>query len=199
MSRKVFFSFHFKRDAWRAGQVRNSNLLADEDKYGVIDSAAWEKIEREGGEAIRRWIDDQLKYTSVTVVLVGAETAERDWVDYEIRKSWERGNGLVAVRIHNVKDQAAKTDTPGPNPFDNIRFADGKALSSICKTYDWVSDDGRNRVGEWVEEAFQARESYKGETKLSDPTSESAVSTSSRQMYGTGPTIIKNPSGPWTP
>jgi len=197
MSRKVFFSFHFKRDVWRAGQVRNSNLLADEDKYGVIDSAAWEKVEREGDEAIRRWINDQLKDTSVTVVLIGAETAERDWVDYEIRKSWERGNGIVAVRIHNVKDQATKTDPPGPNPLDNIHLADGKALSSICKTYDWASDDGRDNLGEWVEKAFQARASYKGETKLTDPTAESSASMPSRQMYGTGPTVIKKPSGPW--
>ncbi|MGF9996732.1 TIR domain-containing protein [Bacillus safensis] len=26
MARKVFFSFHYERDAWRAGQVRNSNI-----------------------------------------------------------------------------------------------------------------------------------------------------------------------------
>jgi hypothetical protein len=196
MSRKVFFSFHFKRDAWRAGQVRNSDLLADEDEYGVIDSVAWEKIEREGDEAIKRWINDQLKYTSSTVVLVGAQTAERDWVDYEIRKSWERGNALLAVRIHNVKDQNRETDVAGPNPLDSIRLADGKSLSSICKTYDWVTNDGRNNLGTWVEDAFQARGVYKGETKLVDVDSENADKPD-HQPYGTGPTIIKNPSGPW--
>ena len=195
--RKVFFSFHFKRDAWRAGQVRNSNLLADEDKYGVVDSVAWEKVEREGDGAIERWINDQLKHTSVTVVLIGAETSERDWVEYEIRRSWERGNGLVGIRIHDVKDQDRKTDAAGPNPLDQIKLTDGNALSSIFKTYDWVSDDGRNNLGQWVEEAFQIREAYTGETELSDLSAGSSVSTPTRQLYGTGPTIIKNPSGPW--
>ena len=36
MARKVFYSFHFKRDAWRAAQVRNSNAIANEDEFGVI-------------------------------------------------------------------------------------------------------------------------------------------------------------------
>ncbi len=195
MSRKVFFSFHFKRDAWRAGQVRNSNLLADEDKYGIIDSVDWEKIEREGEEAVKRWIDGQLKNTSVTVVLIGAKTAERDWVDYEIRKSWERGNALVGLRIHNVKDQDGKTDSPGPNPLDEIRLTNGAALSSICKTYDWVSDDGRKNLGQWIEEAHRARTAHKGETKLSE--TEKSISSPSKPAYGSGPTVITNPARPW--
>jgi len=195
MSRKVFFSFHFKRDAWRAGQVRNSNLLADEDKYGVVDSAAWEKIEREGDDAIRRWISDQLKYTSVTVVLIGAATAERDWVDHEIRKSWERGNALLGVRIHNVKDQDSKTDIAGPNPLDNAYLANGKPLSSVSKTYDWVTDDGRNNLGRWVEEAYQARAGYRGETVLKS--AEDHERSKPRAEYGSGPTIITSPAKPW--
>lgn len=185
MSRKVFFSFHFKRDAWRAGQVRNCDLLADEDEYGVIDAAAWEKIEREGDEAIKRWINDQLNYTSATVVLIGAQSAERDWIDYEVRRSWERGNGLVGVRIHNIKDQQSKTDTAGLNPLDNVHLADGTSLSSIFRTYDWVANDGRANLGTWVEEAVQIRARYKGENSL-------------KTLALSGPTIIRNPPGQWS-
>lgn len=192
MSRKIFFSFHFKRDAWRAGQVRNSDLLADEDEYGVIDAAAWEKIEREGDAAIERWINGQLKNTSVTVILIGAQTSERDWVDYEIRKSWERGNALVGLRIHNVKDQHGKTDSAGPNPLDHVFVKGNKPLSSICKTYDWNSDDGRKNLGQWVEDAFQARAAYEGEVALMKAEQIAATATA-----GAGPTIIRNPAKPW--
>jgi hypothetical protein len=197
MSRKVFFSFHYQRDAWYAGQVRNCNLLVDEDEYGFIDSVEWEKVERQGDAAIERWINDQLKDTSVTVVLIGTETAERDWVDYEIRKSWQRGNGLVGVRVHQMKHSDRVADTPGPNPLDQVRFPDGTPLSSICKTYDWVDDDGRNNLGRWIEEAFQSRKAYHGEEKLmtGDP-----VPSSSRVTPATAaarPTIIRNPSPPW--
>lgn len=157
MSRKVFFSFHYERDAWRAAQVRNSDLLADEDEYGVIDAVAWEKIQRQGDDAIRRWINSQLQYTSVTVVLIGAQTSERPWVEYEIIESWKKGNGLVGIHIHNIKDQWQRTDTPGENPLDQLKFTDGTPLSSVCKTYDWVLNDGRNNLGKWVEGAAKER------------------------------------------
>lgn len=199
MSRKVFFSFHFKRDAWRAGQVRNSDMLADEDEYGVIDGVEWEKIERQGDAAIERWIEEQLKYTSVTVVLIGAETAERDWVDHEIRRSWDRGNALVGLRIHGIKNQDSKTDLPGPNPLDNVRLKDGTPLSSLSKTYDWVNNDGRNNLGKWVEEAFQSREVYRGETTLSATETQVSVSAVRRNpTAAVAPTIIRNPPGHWS-
>jgi hypothetical protein len=194
MSRKVFFSFHFRRDAWRAGQIRNSGVLADEDEYGVIDSVAWEKIEREGKEAIKRWINDQMKYTSVTVVLIGAQTSDREWVEYEIEKSWERGNGLVGIRVHSVKDHVGETDTAGTNPLDEARLANGKTLSSIFRTYDWVSDDGRANLGRWVEEAFELRRNYAGEMKLA---AEDGAHRTPRPAYGGGPTVISNPPRPW--
>ena len=38
MARQTFFSFHYERDAWRAGQVRNCNLLPTNDQHGFIDS-----------------------------------------------------------------------------------------------------------------------------------------------------------------
>jgi hypothetical protein len=192
MARKVFYSFHYGRDAWRAAQVRNSFALADEDEYGVIDGVAWEKIEREGEEAIKRWINEQLQYTSVTVVLIGAETAERDWVDYEIRRSWERGNGLLGVRIHSVQNEKRETDVAGHSPFDGMTLDDGTRLSSICKVYDWTADNGLENLGKWVEEAFQEREKYGADKKITD------------DEGGTGQTIaraipVSSPAGGFTP
>lgn len=157
MARKVFFSFHYERDAWRAGQVRNSDLLANDDEYGFIDSVAWEEVKRKGDDAIKSWIKGQLGYTSVTVVLIGAETSSRPWVDYEIRESWSRGNGLVGVRIHNVKDQRGMTDTRGSNPFEGYSLDDGTPLATRVKVYDWVTDNGRDNLGQWIEEAAKAR------------------------------------------
>jgi len=202
MARKVFYSFHYKRDAWRAAQVRNSNVIADEDEYGVIDSVEWETIERQGDVAIERWIKDQLKNTSVTVVLIGAQTAERDWVDYEIRQSWERGNALVGVRIHAMKNQDHETDAPGANPFAAIKLADGTPLSSICKVYDWASDDGRQNMGTWVEEAYTAREAYDDENALTKaemaaPFIRSTPATAPSVVSATAPAVIRNPARPW--
>ncbi len=167
MTRKLFFSFHFGRDAWRAGQVRNSDLIPNEDEHGFIDAVDWEEVQRKGPDSIKRWIDEQFEGTSVTVVLIGAETHTRKWVNYEIRESWKRGNAIIGIYIHQVRNPDQSTDTAGINPLDRIHFTDGTTLSSVCPTYDWVDNDGRNNLGTWAEEAFNARQ---GITKTIDDT-----------------------------
>lgn len=160
MARKTFFSFHYERDVWRASQVRNCNLLPTEDQYGFIDAVDWESIRRQGDAAIERWINGQLQNTSTTAVLIGSETAGRPWVRFEILKSWNRGNGLVGVLIHNIKDEKRQTDPRGANPFDRFKLPDGTPLSSMCKVYDWVADDGRDNLGKWLDQACEIRARY---------------------------------------
>jgi len=154
-------------------RVRNCNVVASEDQYGFIDAADWESIKKKGDAAIKGWIDDQLKNTSVTIVLIGAETANREWVRYEILRSWNRGNGIVGIRIHNIKDQDTNTDVAGPNPLDDFKRADGTMLSSVCKTYDWIADDGRNNIGTWADEAAAIRTKYATDDKISGTTEDS--------------------------
>ncbi len=58
---------------------------------------------------MKRWIDSQLKGTSVTVVLVGKNTCKSKWVKYEIEKSKEIGNSLIGIDIGNIKDLQGNT------------------------------------------------------------------------------------------
>ena len=156
MARRAFFSFHFERDNWRAGQVRNSWVTKDREDAGFWDAAAWEEVKKKGKDAIERWIDKQLDGTSVTVVLIGAETSEREYVGYEIKQSHIKGNGLLGIYIHNVKDMNGRTDVKGGNPFSKWhieRNGQKVLLSDIYPSYDWVDDDGRRNVGEWIEAA----------------------------------------------
>lgn len=158
MARKVFFSFHYKRDSVRAGQVRNSNVVSSSgiQTSDFIDAAKWETIKRSGDQAIKNWIANQLHGTSVTAVLIGAETAKRAWIKYEIDESLKRGNGLLGIYIHNCPLWDGSCDSRGTNPFDNLTITINgvkKRLSEIYKTYDWVNDNGRANLGSWVEVA----------------------------------------------
>jgi hypothetical protein len=94
--------------------------------------------------------------TSVTVVLIGAETSTRQYVGYEIKLSHNRGNGMLGIYIHNMKDVNSKTDTKGANPLANWHVErEGKKvyLSDIYPTYDWVNDEGYKNLGTWIEAA----------------------------------------------
>jgi len=153
MARRVFFSFHYDRDILRVGQIRNSGLTKpDLESAGFIDAASWESLKKQGDDAIRRWIKSQLNGTSVTVVLIGSETSTRHWVKEEIKMSYDKGNGMLGIYIHNVKDLSGNTVVKGSNPFDNFSLQ-GKPLSSYYKTYDWIFDDGYKNFPKWVEEA----------------------------------------------
>ncbi|AGB33806.1 hypothetical protein C488_08507 [Natrinema pellirubrum DSM 15624] len=157
MARTTFFSFHYDNDIWRASQVRNSDVVNDSiDESGFIDGASWESIKRDGDDAVRDWINRNMKGCSVTVVLIGSETYDRKWVNYEIEKSYQEDMGLVGVRIHKIRDKDENRDRRGKNPLSKYQDSNtGESLSSIFNTYDWVSDNGRENLGNWVEEAAQ--------------------------------------------
>ena len=119
MARKVFFSFHYQRDVWRAYEVCNSE-------------------------------------TSVTVILIGSETAGRKYVNYEIEQSHEKNKGLLGIYIDLLEDQNKRRDIRGRNPFEDLStVVNGKEklFSDIYPIYDWIINDGCNNLPIWIEKA----------------------------------------------
>ncbi|PZP83556.1 MAG: hypothetical protein DI582_10805, partial [Azospirillum brasilense] len=115
MARKVFYSFHYQPDNWRASTVRSIGKL--EGNQPVSDND-WESVTRGGDAAIERWINDQMHGTSCLVTLIGNGTAGRKWINHEIRKAWDAGKGVVGIYIHNIKDRLGQQAGQGYNPFD---------------------------------------------------------------------------------
>lgn len=137
MARRVFFSFHFENDIWRANQVRNANVVAGPDVAGFFDHSEYEEAKRKGDEEIKRLIRAKLNNTTVTVVLIGTGTAGRPYVKYEIEQSIARKNGLLGIHIHHLKDQSERTSVRGPKPSvpHGVEFP----------AYDWDGDLARCR------------------------------------------------------
>lgn len=163
MARRVFFSFHYERDIWRANVIRNSWLThPHREVAGFWDGSLWENADWRGRRALQKMIDSALDSTSVTTVLIGAETSEREYVHYEISESYQRAKGLVGIYIHKIADKTGRMDWKGANPF--AKFTDtgnGDRLSDLFYTYDWVDDDGYHNFGDWVEEAARAADRFR--------------------------------------
>ena len=165
MARRVFYSFHYKPDSWRAAMVRQIGAISGNEP---VSDNGWETIKKSGSAAIERWITNEMKGRSCTVVLVGARTAGRRWIKYEIAKSWSDGMGVVGIRINGLKDAKGVTSKEGINPFTNIKFSDsGKRLSKIVKCYTprgsnskarykWISDN----LETLIEEAIAIRNTH---------------------------------------
>lgn len=143
MARRVFFSFSFS-DVSRAFVVRKSGALRSVESAGFADAAEFETIKAKGDAAIQRWIDAQLVGTSVTVVLVGAETCKSKWVAYEISESIKRGNGMLGISIAAIKDFNGQTTSCCGNIPSGYPF------------YLWQQDNGYENLGRWIESAAVA-------------------------------------------
>lgn len=145
MARHVFFSFHYQRDIVRVNQIRNLPEIIDESAAGFKDSSLWEEAKKKSDDAVKKLIDDGLIGTSVTVVCIGNKTAGRKFINYEIRKSIDRGNGILGVQIHHLRNFAGEVDTAGDTP----------ALLSKNK-YPVYKYDEHTKLKAWIEAAAKA-------------------------------------------
>lgn len=193
MAKRVFFSFHYQDVIdFRANVVRNHWMTKpDRETAGFFDASVWETAKKTSTLAVKRLINGGLERTSVTCVLAGTETYSRPWVRYEILKSFNRGNPLLAVQINSIAGKDGRVKGEGPNPLSYlaVRFdlagttatylehvsgswkeyveIDGTAnhqtpivpiqfrgkatrLSEFCPIYNWVTHDGYNNFGSWI-------------------------------------------------
>lgn len=124
----------------------------------------WEEVKRSGATSIQRWIDHGMVGKSCVVVLIGAKTAERPWVQYEIRKGWAEGKGVLGVHIHGLKDRYGYTSAMGANPFTGIQLPNGRWMSDYAPVYNPPGFDSKqvyasiqNNIETWIEAAIAVR------------------------------------------
>ncbi|WP_373959388.1 TIR domain-containing protein [Vibrio gigantis] len=141
MARRVFFSFHYKY-VWKVNQVRSMTNIIGTAAAGFQDASLWEEAKLKGDKEIKKMIDDGLKNTSVTVVFVTYGTSNRKYINYEIEQSLAKGNGLVAVQIHHLKDSNGETGSPGAIP--------AQIEANGFKAYKYTNKEALAR---WIEEA----------------------------------------------
>lgn len=141
MARRVFFSFHYQH-VWKVNQIRSITNITGTAAAGFQDASLWEEAKIKGDAAIKKIIDNALQNTSVTVVCVTYGVTNRKFINYEIDQSIARGNGLVAIQIHHLKDQNGNTGNPGAVPK--------QIEANGFKSYKYLNKD---RLAAWIEEA----------------------------------------------
>lgn len=167
--RRVFYSFHYKQDNWRVNIVRNMGVV---DGTKELQANEWEQLKQSSDKNIKTWIDNNLRYRSCTVVLIGEKTAERKWVQYEIKRSWEMGKGVIGVYIHNLKDSSSQKSRKGDNPFVGL-VVDGVNLGNVVPVFDPIDsgftsayDDIKRNLASWVEAGIRVRKNCPGPITL---------------------------------
>jgi MTH538 TIR-like domain (DUF1863) len=157
--RQIFYSFHYDNDVMRVMLVRNIGAI---DASPILSANDWEKV-KQNKSSIKKWIDDNMNYRSCVIVLIGRETANREWVQYEIEKAWNERKGIFGIYIHNINCPNGGKDRQGKNPFEQFTLKDGRNLADIVRCYQPSATDAyndiANKIAAWVEIAIDQRQS----------------------------------------
>ena len=128
MSRRCFFIFDYENDWSRAKQINDLALVGGTALAGFDGAAAWKVASKEGDAEVNRLIDEALPGSSATIVLIGAKTADLEYVDHAIEQSIKRQNGIVGFFVHDMPDENGQTETA-----ENRRFHGSVKLAAKRK------------------------------------------------------------------
>jgi MTH538 TIR-like domain (DUF1863) len=141
MARRVFYSFHYQRDVQRAQVVRQSWVTQpDRETAGFFDSSVFESKQRTSDDALKSFLNEGLKNSSVNCVLAGNQTAWRRWVRYELLRSFVDGRGIIGISVHSIANFQKQTDSAGTNPLECLGFEikNGTLYFKEYKNNQWV-------------------------------------------------------------
>ncbi|GFE59581.1 TIR domain-containing protein [Geobacter sp. AOG2] len=112
-TRNVFISHHHKDDkhvdsltdllANNGCNIRNSSIRAKPANQERLDKGLVED------STIRRLLRMKMSWAGTVIVLIGKETHERKWVNWEITEAVKQGKNIVGVYEQGLKD---KPDIP---------------------------------------------------------------------------------------
>lgn len=156
MSHKVFVSYHHKNDWIYKDEfdiIFSNVIISKSVDDGDIDPNLPD-------DTIRQKIrDEYLRDSTVTVVLIGAETWKRKHVEWEIASSIRQTlhssrSGLLGILLpsyhtyHNVENGKYNHNTIPPRLSDNIKCG-------FAKIYDWSNNPPL--ISRWIDDAYDNR------------------------------------------
>lgn len=160
MARSSFVSFHYQNDYWRVQQVLRMGAIEGQE---ILPAQNWEAVKARGKQAVKDWIDKEMAYKGAVVVLIGSETASREFVQYEIKKAWSSKKPLVGIRIHGLQDSSKRTARAGANPFSQFGFSDSsKTYADYVPVFDPTGADStkvyasiKDNLDSWIGRAYR--------------------------------------------
>ena len=122
--RNIFISFHMEDEA-QVGLLRHQGK---NDKFNLKFTDYSVKTPFDSNWKIE--CEKRIKQSSITVVMIGAETYKRPSVLWEINKSYELGKKVIGIRIHKNKNDLI----PGP------------LLRNKAKIINWSMEEIQNEL-----------------------------------------------------
>jgi MTH538 TIR-like domain (DUF1863) len=156
MNRRTYLAFHFENDLWRVNQIRAELEAPRSSQAGFLDEAEYGAALHQDKDTIRRLIRERVAGTSVTLVLIGSETASRPFVHLQIEASIANKNGFLGIHVHAIDDESGEPSASGPPPLLPAEIA------FPCYVWDWDFE----RLQQEIEAAGQRSDRWRAQRPL---------------------------------
>ena len=147
----VYVSLNFSEDCGRAAKIYE--VLGDITPNIPIPEEDWDDLLLKGEAVIKSWINERLRTRTCTIVLVGTSTSMKEWVRYEIIKSWDLKKGVLGIFVDGIQDEYGNESIKGNNPFADVTVND-KSLSEIASCVTPAGNTSEERVA-WIKDNIQ--------------------------------------------
>ena len=104
-------------------------------------------------KVIRSWIDEQIKKTKITILLISGQTLTREYVSYELEKSIANGNTIIPILIDSKLNNFNRRKVKLIN-----KKLHEKLSGKNTKMRYWYRDNGVVNITNWLDESLEEGE-----------------------------------------
>lgn len=144
----VFLSYHYDSDNKIARQITE---IINTDTINIFTVIREDEKEKDD-EIVKNWVDEKIKGTRITILLISKETLDRKYVSYELEKSLSQGNSIIPILIDSEE-----------NAFDDekidliIQKLDTELLGMKLKLRKWYQENGKENILRWLNEELEEK------------------------------------------
>lgn len=144
----VFLSYHYDSDNKIARQITE---LINTDTINIFTVIREDEKEKDD-EIVKNWVDEKIKGTKITILLISKETLDRKYVSYELEKSLSQRNSIIPILIDSKE-----------NAFDDekidliIQKLDTELLGMKLKLRKWYQENGKENILRWLNEELEEK------------------------------------------
>ena len=140
---KVFLSYYYEPDNKIAKEITEK---INNDKTNLFTIVQEKTMERNDPEAIKNWVDQEIKKTKYTILLISEKTFEREYVSYEIQKSKDNGNTVIPILIDYENSKFVEVEKKITEKLKDLNCANVRW---------WFRDNGSKNILEWLNETLR--------------------------------------------
>ena len=140
---------HYNNDHVIAKEITQ---IVNKDKLNIY-TVVKENKKKKDPKVIRSWIDEQIKKTKITILLISGQTLTREYVSYELEKSIANGNTIIPILIDSKLNNFNRRKVK----LINKKLHEKLSGKNIKMRY-WYRDNGVVNITNWLDESLEEGE-----------------------------------------